>query len=297
MTTPATEEARTPEELVRDLRALGISEGDLVMVHASLRAIGPVQGGAAGVIEALDAAVGPTGTVTMLLGARDDWDWVNSRPEDERPALLADAAPFDPLTTPAQPDVGTLAEVLRRHPGTVVDDNPEGRFAARGAGAAELVADTPWDDYYGPGSVLARLVAGGGKVLRMGADPDTTSVLHHAEYLAEVPDKLRVRRYRKVLGPDGPEVRVVEALDDEDGIVPEADQPATDYFALILDAYLATGRATVGRVGDADSHVLDAADMVAFGARWMEEHLPWPDGARSTGTATGTTTGPQTSKR
>lgn len=271
--------ARPIAELADDMRRLGVSDGDTLMVHASLRAIGPVEGGADGVIEALEAAVGPNGTLLMLLGARDDWDWVNGRPEHEREALLADAEPFDPEHTPAQPDVGVLAEVFRTRPGTLVDTQPEGRFAARGTGAAALLGETPWNDYYGPGSVLERLMQSGGRVLRMGADPDTTTVLHHAEYLADVPDKRRVRRYRRVLGPDGPVIRVVEGLDDEDGIVPDDQQPAEDYFAVILGEYLATGRAPIGRVGGADSHLLDAADIVEFGARWMEAHLPWPDGS------------------
>ena len=265
----------TPASLVDDLCRLGIAEGDVVMVHASLRAIGPVEGGAEGVIAALDDAVGATGALMMILGARDDWDWVNQRPEADRPGLLADAEPFDPLTTPALPDVGMLAEVMRAHPGTMVTDNPEGRFAARGGRAPELLADAPWHDYYGPGSPLARLVELGGKVLRMGADPDTTTLLHHAEYLAEIPDKLRVRRYRRVLGPDGPHITHVDALDDEDGIVPDADQPEEDYFAVILGEYLATGQASIGRVGGADSHVLDGRDVLRFATTWMEENLPW----------------------
>ncbi|HYF45840.1 MAG TPA: AAC(3) family aminoglycoside 3-N-acetyltransferase, partial [Acidimicrobiales bacterium] len=37
-----------------DLAALGVEPGDVVMVHASLRAIGPVAGGAAAVVEALE---------------------------------------------------------------------------------------------------------------------------------------------------------------------------------------------------------------------------------------------------
>ncbi len=71
------------------------------MVHASLRAAGPVDGGAEGVLEALDRAVGPDGTLLMILGAEIAEDWVNERPESERATLLADAPPFD--TKPRRP--------------------------------------------------------------------------------------------------------------------------------------------------------------------------------------------------
>jgi aminoglycoside N3'-acetyltransferase len=258
------------EQLVADFRRLGVADCDLVMVHASLRAIGPVEGGAAGVVAALDAAVGDGGTVLMTIGARDDWGWVNEHPEGERAALLAGAEPFDAATTPADPDMGVLAEVFRAMPGTLVSDHPEGRFAARGHRARDLVSDVPWDDYYGPGSPLERLVAGNGKVLRLGADIGTVTAIHYAEYLADVPAKRRVRRHRIVSGPVGPVQVVVECLDDSDGIVA---YPGPDYFGVILEDYLAGGGARRGSVGNAASELLDAGDLVTFATRWMTERF------------------------
>jgi aminoglycoside N3'-acetyltransferase len=264
------------QDLAADLERLGVRRGETLMVHASLRKIGKTEGGGAGVVAALDAAVGPEGTLLMILGAQIDHEWVNARPEAERPGLLADVAPYDPWTAPVLPEVGALAEVFRTLDGTIVDDNPSGRFAARGACAAELLADLPWDDYYGPGSPLQRLVDGGGRVLRLGANPETVTALHYAEYLADVPGKRRVRRHYRVSGPSGPETRSVECLDDEHGIVdwptasagPEA-SGEDDYFAVIVKRYLAAGRGLRGR----DAELLDAADVVSFGARWMREHL------------------------
>jgi len=253
-----------------DLRSLGVGEGDTVMVHASLRKIGPVEGGAEGVVAALEKAVGPGGTLLMTLGALDKWSWVNERLESERQALLAGSPPFDFRSTPADPDVGVLAEVFRKAPGTMVNDHPEGRFGARGRLARELLRAAPWNDYYGPGSPLERLVAHGGTVLRLGADPGTVTLLHYAEYMSSVPNKRRVRRLRMVMGRDGPEVRSVDSLDDSDGIV---ERPGEDYFATILHSYLATGRARSGTVGHAASELIDASDIVDFAVAWMNEHL------------------------
>jgi aminoglycoside N3'-acetyltransferase len=261
---------RHPDELVEDLARLGVRPGDLLMVHASLRALGDVDGRASGVVAALDAAVGPDGTLLMTLGAADEWSWVNDHPEDVREDFLRDAEPFDPLVTPASTDIGMLAEVFRTTPGTVVSSHPEGRFGARGRLAHELTRGVPWDDYYGPGSPLQRLVDEGGRVLRLGADENTVTLIHYAEYLAHVPDKRRVRRHRRVLGPDGPEIRVVECLDDTLGIV---DWHGEDYFALILRDYLTTHDVPRGRVGDADSALLDARDLVTCAVRWLQTHL------------------------
>jgi aminoglycoside N3'-acetyltransferase len=151
----------------------------------------------------------------------------------------------------------------------VVSDHPEGRFAAAGPLAGELLANVPWDDYYGPGSPLERLIDGG-KVLRMGADLDTVTALHHAEYRCSVTPKRRVRRHRLAAIPGGSQTRVVECLDDEEGIV---DYPGEDYFEDLLRDYLETGGATAGVVGDARSELIDAADVVAYGVRWMNDHL------------------------
>ena len=260
----------TVEHIVADLRRLGVVEGDLLMVHASLRAIGPVVGGADGVVDALGLAVGPAGTLFMTMGARDDWGWVNERPERNRPGLLRDAEPFDRFATPVDPEVGVLAEIFRTRSTTLVSDHPEGRFGASGALARRLVDDVPWDDYYGADSPLERFVSAGGRILRLGADLDTVTVLHYAEYLAPIPDKRRVRRHRMVVGPSGPELRTVECLDDSNGIV---DHPGEDYFAVIVREYLETGRAAMGEVGGATSELIDSGDLVAFGVAWMLEHL------------------------
>ena len=51
--------------LVRDLLALGVRPGGVLLVHSSLKALGPAAGGPAAVIEALREALGPGGTLLM----------------------------------------------------------------------------------------------------------------------------------------------------------------------------------------------------------------------------------------
>lgn len=263
----------SPNDLVADLYRLGVRRGDTIMVHASLRKIGSVEGGAVGVMDALDEAVGPEGTLMMILGALLEHEWVNEHPKDERAALLADAMPYDPLTVPVLPEVGYLAEAFRTRPGTIVTDNPSGRFAARGCLAEAFFHDAPWDDYYGPDSPLHRLCDAGGRILRLGANPDTVTALHYAEYLADLPEKRHVRRHFCVQGLHGPEIRSVECLDDENGIAEWSGDD--DYFAVILKEYFAQGRVLNGQVGNAHAELIEAQDIVDFGARWMSRNLPW----------------------
>lgn len=111
----------------------------------------------------------------------------------------------------------------------------------------------------------------GGRVLRLGADVDTATVIHLAEYLVDLPGKRAVRRYRLVAGATGPTVRTVDCLDDSNGIA-TYDTDA-DEFGVILSRYLATGRAATGVVGDAPSELIEGADLVTFAQRWMVEHV------------------------
>ena len=55
----------TPLSLADDLRALGVEPGMTLLVHSSLSALGWVCGGPQAVVMALQAALGPEGTLAM----------------------------------------------------------------------------------------------------------------------------------------------------------------------------------------------------------------------------------------
>jgi aminoglycoside N3'-acetyltransferase len=235
-------------ELSAQLRALGVAPGDLLMVHASMRAVGTR---AEDLIAALQASVSPSGALMMLLCG----------PE---------GAPFEGDASPAWRELGILPEVFRRTPGVVLNLHPIARFGAWGAPAALLVENPPQDDYYGPGSPLARLWECGGKVLRLGADLDTVTLLHWAEYLADLPQKRRVTHIGECARAGAVERIEVTCLDDSEGI---RDWPGDDYFAEILRLFLASGAAPVGPVGGATAELLVAQDLVRFGVAWLESEL------------------------
>jgi aminoglycoside N3'-acetyltransferase len=239
------------------------------MVHASMRRVG---GDALDLVVAIDEAIGEHGTWMMTLGAEDEWAWVNERPEAEREALLEGSPAFDKDLAPAEKDNGVLAEVFRSTEGTVVSDHPEGRFGARGKRADELTTGVPWDDYYGQGSPLERFLELHGSVLRLGADIETVTLLHYAEWKAPIENKKRVRRHRVVRDETGkPVIRVVDTLDDSNGIA-DYEGVDDDESGVILNEYLLTGRATTGRVGAARAELIDGHDLVAFAVDWIVSH-------------------------
>ena len=219
------------------------------MVHASLRKVGPIQGGADALLDALIETLGPRGTLLMVLGADD-------------------AEPFDASSSPVdQDDMGVLAEVFRTRPGVRVNDHAAARYGAIGPQSQQLLEPVPLHDYHGPGSVLARFTDSGGFVLRLGAAVDTVTLTHWAEYLARVPNKRRVRRrYERA---DSGE-QWIEGLDDNDGIV---DWEQGDYFPQILLDFLKTGHARTGPVGACTAELFEAKAFVDFAVEWMEAHL------------------------
>jgi aminoglycoside N3'-acetyltransferase len=219
------------------------------MIHASMRKLGPVEGGAEAVLETLLDVVGANGTLLMVLSA-------------------VDGEPFDAATTPVDiAEMGVLAEVFRKHSKAKVNDHAADRFAAIGPLAEQLLHPSPLHHYHGPGSVLERLVQVEGKVLRLGANVDTVTLTHYAEYLANIPHKITAKR-RYVRADVGEQW--IESLDDSDGIAMWAHG---DYFPQIFVDFVKAGGANVGLVGNCTAELLSARDFVDFAVRWMEQNL------------------------
>ncbi|WKX73956.1 aminoglycoside 3-N-acetyltransferase [Streptomyces sp. XD-27] len=266
----------TRGRLARDLTALGLTEGDTVMFHTQMSAIGYVAGGPATIIGALGDVVGERGTlmVTCCWNDAPPYDFTDW-PAAWQEALRAEHPAYDPETSEADHNNGRLPEALRRWPGAVRSRHPDASFAALGAAAVSLMADHPWDDPHGPDSPLARLVAMGGRVLLLGAPLDSLTLLHHAEALAEAPGK-RFVDYEQPITVDGERVwRRFHDIDSSDGafdyssVVPEGQWP----FEAIAQDMLAAGIGVRGMVGAAESHLFDAGDVVDFGVAWIEEKL------------------------
>ena len=262
----------TRRSLIDDLKRLGVGPGDLVMLHASVRAVGPVFGGPDEIHLALEDAVSPGGTVMMVVGCPDGIDDVGRgilTPQQETD-ILANLPAYDPKTARANRAVGTLAEFFRSWPGTFVSDS-SARIAARGAKAQWLTSEHPLSYPFGPGTPFEKLVEARGKVLLLGSDHDEVTLLHYPEHVAEFADKIVVR-YRMPMLRDGKREWIdVEEFDSSGGA--HANWPER-FFALIVDDFIArlrgTALCTLGKVGDADCALLDAAALVAFAIPVME---------------------------
>lgn len=187
MTEPAAGVPMTVDTLVQQLLDLGVEPGGVLLVHTSFRAIRPVEGGPAGVVEALTRALGPEGTLVM-----PSW------PDDG-------LTPFDPATTDPAADLGVVARTFWRLPGTERSRHIQA-FAARGPRAGEILGDPLPLPPHIPASPVGRVRDLDGQVLLLGVDHDASTTIHLAELEAEVPYGIPARCVAEVDG----EHRVLE---------------------------------------------------------------------------------------
>lgn len=264
------------QSLAGDFRALGVSPGDIVMLHASVRAVGEVAGGPDQIHLALGDAVGDTGTLLMYAGCPQYVDEVgrgNLTPKQEA-EVIAKLPAFDANTARSARDHGVLVEFFRTFPGAVVSQHPT-RFVARGRHADELVAGQPWDFAFGHRSPLDRFFSLGGKILLLGTDHDTVTFLHYAEHVVDFPGK-RIVRFKVPVIENGERVfrDMSEVNSSGDGAHPNWPDR---FFARIVDRFIDVSGNRGGVVGNAASHILPAPALFDFAAAAMIAQAVDPD--------------------
>jgi aminoglycoside 3-N-acetyltransferase len=266
----------TRSDLVRDLRALGIRLGGVLMVHTRMSAIGWVVGGAETVVRALLDVLGPAGTLMAYVGWNDSTGGLTRWSPEWQEAYRAECPPFDPEFSETDRQMGRVPERIRTWPGAQVSGSHFRRMAAIGSAAGWLTDDQPWDHGFGPGSPLAKLVEADGEVLLLGAPLDRLTILHHAESLVDSPQKrlashvIPVRKGGQVIWRDVSDHDTSTAI----GAFPyERAVGDQDPFAVIGQLALDAGCGVSGLVGNAESHLFPAGPLVRFGVEWLSKEF------------------------
>lgn len=234
---PAARRERGKADVTRQLRALGVEAGGVLLVHSSFRATRPVKGGPSGLIEALRDALGPDGTLVMP-------SWPGDSDE-----------PFDPTTTPAAEDLGVVADMFWRLPGVVRSEHPFA-FAAAGPHAERITADPLPLPPHIPESPVGRVHDLDGQVLLLGVGHDADTTIHLAEVNANVP--YRAPKDVVVLR-DGRPVRIEYGENDH----------CCTRFAFVDGWLRERGLQSEGQVGHAHSRLARSHDIVSVAV----EHL------------------------
>lgn len=260
----------TRAALSDDLRRIGVAAGDTIMVHAAMSKVGPLLNGPDALTRALLDVLGPEGTMVVYAS----WDSVHDDLLDDEGRVLPewrDHVPgFDVAASRAVRMNGVIAEFVRTTPGARRSVNPGASVAALGRLADWITADHPQDYGFGPGTPLAKLVEVNGRVLMVGAPWDTMTLVHHADHLANIPEK-RLVRYEVPLATErGTEWRFMEEFDTTEPIVEGLPE---NYIEQIVQAFVTAGNGREGMIGQAPSLLIEAKPMCAFAIGWLERWI------------------------
>jgi aminoglycoside N3'-acetyltransferase len=216
-------------QLTQQLSELGVTPGGVLLIHCAFSNVKPVEHGPEGLIAALQAAVGSTGTLVMPSMTDDD------------------GQPFNPRATPCH-HLGVVANTFWQMPGVLRSDSPHA-FAARGPQAARITEPPPLEVPHGLDSPVGRVYELDGQVLLLGVNHDDNTTIHLAESLAGV----RYRRAKHVMVlRDGQPTRVAYA---------EIDHCCQNF--QLVDGWLAAAKLQRrGTVGHAEARLIRSRDIV-----------------------------------
>lgn len=256
---------RTRQSIAEDLLRLGLRQGDLVLLHSSLKSLGWVVGAAPTVVLALLDVLGPDGTLvvpTQTGDNSDPKDWSRPPvPEAWWPVIRAEMPAYDPAVTPCR-GMGHIPETVRTWPGAHRSAHPQVSFAALGPLAEDLTANHPFDDGLGEESPLGLLYRLGAKVLLLGVDYQSATAIHLAEYRTGGMPRGTFGAAAMVEG----ERRWI-AYGDVDHL------DSDELFPALGLAYERAQPVALGMVGSAAARLLPMQGLVDFAVPWIAAHL------------------------
>jgi aminoglycoside 3-N-acetyltransferase len=254
------------KRLAGELAAAGLPAGRHVLVHCSMREVGPVEGGPATLLAALRGVIGPDATVVSPAQTANNSTTSHAFLEatrdltpDHRIAYEHRMPGFDRDSTPSY-RMGAFAEYVRTLPGAVRSAHPQASFVGLGSAAAQLMAVHDLDSHLGERSPLAALYATGASILMLGVGFDRCSSFHLAEHRLPWPPPMRP--YQCYIQVNGRRAKL-----DFEGVNLIADD-----FDQLGEAVRHAPFVRSGAVGDTTAIVMPITDAVDFAIGWMTRH-------------------------
>lgn len=230
----------TKHDLVEQIRALGIRSDDVVMVHTSLRSVGPIVGDATGAELYIQALRECLGDGLLLIPTHT---WANVRNDGD----ICDLA----TTVPCIGTVPAVAAKMAAQGEGIRSKHPTHSVVAFGNAAREYIAEdeaaytpAPWNGSFG------KLYAHGGKILLVGVDHGRNTYFHAVDEWLDIPNRLCAEPAQL-------------SLRDADGTVTPRPlyrhaRSMSDFF-MNYEPYLdQVGAVKYGHIGDALTRVCDA---------------------------------------
>ena len=230
----------TRQDIVADLKTLGLKQNDIVLVHGSLSRIGMVEGGADAVIDALLEVVGAGGTLLMP-----------SFQSGSEFFLAQSQCVFDIRNSPAE--LGIIPETFRKRPGVIRSLSPTHCTAGTGPKAWDILKDHEQCRVSaGLNSPYHKLIQAWGKILLLGVEHSSNTTLHFVENTNGAPTLCRQLFEPAVIDSNGRTI-VVPTWPHMPGL--QRNYPRVE--KVLLEHALQQN----GRIGDADSKLIDAQGM------------------------------------
>lgn len=255
----------TVGSLKRDLTALGVKPGMVLLVHSSLSSLGWVCGKSVAVIEALESLLTPDGTLVMPTHSElsEPSYWENPPVPEAWWQIIRETTPaFQSDLTPTR-GMGLIPETFRKQDGVLRSYHPQVSFAAWGKYARQITEHHSLEYTLGENSPLARIYDLRGYVLLLGVGHGNNTSLHLAEYRANFPKKTTQQGAPIFMNGK----RVWQTFDDI-----ETD---SDDFETIGNAFAEETRLEQrGKVGLANARLLPQCEMIDFAVPWLEQHRP-----------------------
>ncbi|NYS49670.1 AAC(3) family N-acetyltransferase [Streptococcus danieliae] len=164
---------------------LGLMKGDLVLVHASLSALGYVVAGAEAIFKALQEQVGTEGTIVVpsqTVEISDPSSWQYPAVPSEWFESIRENMPAYDRKTSFSKSMGQFSNYIGRLPQAARSDHPMYSFTAIGKQAEAIVEIDGLDFPFGENSVLSKLYDAKAKIVMIGTDFETNTSLHLAEH-------------------------------------------------------------------------------------------------------------------
>lgn len=244
-------ETITKKDIVRDLQNLGLSAGDIVLVHSSLSSLGYVEGGPETVIDALLETLGPQGTLLMP-----------SFQSGGEHALTRQDCEFDIRTS--RSELGIITEKFRLRPGVIRSLNPTHCTAGIGPKAADILQDHQYCTVsVGKNSPYDKLTKMGGKILLLGVTHESDTTLHFVENTNGAPTLSQEKFEPTVIDTDG-RCWIVPMYPHMPGLKRK--------YGIVEDLLLNAGVQRNGPVGAATARLIDAGKMADLVGREIRKN-------------------------
>jgi len=269
LTVDTTKEPITQSRLVKDLSAIGMNAGDIVIVHSSLSKIGWIVGDSTTVIEALMEVLTPKGTLVIPThstanGEPSGWNYPPI-PEDWWQTIRDETPPYRPDITPTR-GIGRVPEVFRKYPNVHRSNHPQVSWAAWGKYAQDIVKSHPVDQAYGRGSPLGRSYELNAKILLIGATHESNTALHHAESKTSIPGFPRMEWSAAILENGKRVWKKWEELNYQ-----------SDDFEKVGAAFESHIDYQPKEIGQATSRLLSMRELIDFAVVWMESNRTYAE--------------------